>query len=619
MKLLIVESPTKAKHISHFLGRDWQVRASLGHVRDLTPKGEASYVRPPDFKMNYEILDDKHKEIVANLKKAAASASDVYFATDPDREGEAISWHLAQVLGIKTSVAKRVTYQEVTESAVLKAVANPRNINMKLVMAQECRRALDRIVGWEVSGPLSNVLNTKASAGRVQTPAVRIVVEREQAIRKFKSTAYFQIRAHFSGGWFAIWQDGLPDGTYFQDKAFADALAAALPGMDLTVKRSESKIAFRPPPPPFTTSTLQMDGSRALKVSAEKIMMAAQALFEQGLITYHRTDSPNLSAEGQALLREAATAFSLPLISKPRQWKAKGDAQEAHEAIRPTDPMKKEAGEDLIQRDLYQLIWRRSIASQMPDAQYQNTAALLDGGVFQGKPALFKANGRKPMDPGWRALYEETKDEDDADAKKQNEQQKNPVPSLKIGSLIKPQKGEVVPKQTEPPSRFTEATLIAELEKHGVGRPSTYVSIMRTIFHRGYVERKGKSPALHPTDLGEKIIGSLTPFAFADIDYTRSVEETLDSIAKGQAPARDLLLKTYDDIQSTLKQMPAGQRNGKSVSGGLSCTVDGCNGFLHRMESKKKKGVYFWACRGGEKHPLLKDKSGSPGEPFPPR
>ena len=308
MKLLIVESPTKAKHIQHFLGADWQVKASLGHVRDLEKTGDKSYVRPPEFKMNYQVTDDKHKEIVAGLKAAAAKAAAVYLATDPDREGEAIAWHLCQVLGIKPSEAKRVTYQEVTESAVLKAVANPLTMDMKLVAAQEVRRGLDRMVGWEVSGPLSNIVGTKASAGRVQTPALRIIVEREQAIKAFKPTAFFQIVSRMAGGWRAQWQDGTADGEYFQDKGFADALATALPGMALSVTQAESKPTKRGPPAPFTTSTLQQDGSRALKCGTEAIMKAAQALFEQGAITYHRTDSPNLSEEGEMLLRDALAA-----------------------------------------------------------------------------------------------------------------------------------------------------------------------------------------------------------------------------------------------------------------------------------------------------------------------
>ncbi|MDA8376695.1 MAG: DNA topoisomerase, partial [Planctomycetia bacterium] len=349
MKLLIVESPTKAKHISHFLGDDWQVKASIGHIRDLEKSGDKSYVRPPDFKMNYSISDDK-KEIVQGLKAAASKADAVYLATDPDREGEAIAWHLCQVLGIKPSEAKRVTYQEVTESAVKKAVANPRTMDMKLVAAQEARRGLDRMVGWECSGPLSNVVGTKASAGRVQTPALRIIVEREQAIRAFKPTAYFQIMAHMPNGWRAAWVDGTAEGEYFQDQAFAKALADAFPSMTLSVIQAENKPTKKGPPAPFTTSSLQQDGSRALKCGTEAIMKAAQSLFDHGHITYHRTDSPNLSGEGETLLRNALQSAGLPVIPQPRKWKVKEGSQEAHEAIRPTDPSQEEAGTDATQQ-----------------------------------------------------------------------------------------------------------------------------------------------------------------------------------------------------------------------------------------------------------------------------
>jgi DNA topoisomerase-1 len=245
MNLLIVESPTKAKHIQHFLGSDWQVKASLGHVRDLEKSGDKSYVRPPDFKMNYAVNDTKHKDIVAGLKSAARNASAVYLATDPDREGEAISWHLCQVLGIKSVEARWVTYQEVTESAIKKAIANPRTLNMKLVAAQEVRRGLDRMVGWEVSGPLSNMIHTKASAGRVQTPALRLIVERERAIQAFKRTAYFQVIAHLPGStpgtsWRALWQDGTKEGEYFQDKALAAALAARVGQLSLSTSYTKA-------------------------------------------------------------------------------------------------------------------------------------------------------------------------------------------------------------------------------------------------------------------------------------------------------------------------------------------------------------------------------------------
>ncbi len=621
MKLLIVESPTKAKHIQHFLGSGWQVKASLGHVRDLARTGDASYVQPPEFKMNYCITDDKHKEIVAGLKSAASKADSVYLATDPDREGEAIAWHLAQVLGIKAATAHRVTYQEVTEAAVLKAVANPRNINMTLVAAQETRRALDRIVGWEVSPPLSRSLNTKASAGRVQTPALRLIVERERAIRKFKSTTWYQVQAvmpgvdgglHPAGAWRATWQDGMPDGEYFQDKPFADALAAALPSIPLTVTAAENKPARQAPPPPFTTSSLQMDASRALKIDAEQVMKLAQGLFEKGMITYHRTDSPNLSQEGEELLRGEAQRRNWPLSEKPRRWKAKGDAQEAHEAIRPTRPADLGTQLDAQEKALYGLIWKRAMASQLADAIYQVTTATLDGGTFQSlaggsRPAIFKATGRVLTDKGWRRLYAESGDGDEGEEK--DSEASNPVPELTKGATLTADRGEAVEKKTQPPKRFTQATLIAELERHGVGRPSTYASIIKVLFARTYIEQKKQ--ALIPTDLGERAIDALLPFHFCDVDYTREIEETLDGIAQGQAKGRELLARAYADLQETLGAMPAG-----AAPETAPCPVDSCGGSVRRLQSKKKPGTYFWACSNRETHGLLQDVDGQPGKPF---
>ena len=608
MKLLIVESPTKAQHIQHFLGDGWQVKASVGHVRDLEKAGNKSYVRPPDFKMNYCVTDDKHQEIVRGLKAAAEKSDAVYLATDPDREGEAIAWHLCQVLGIKPSEAKRVTYQEVTESAVKKAIANPRNMDMKLVAAQEVRRGLDRMVGWECSGPLSNVVGSKASAGRVQTPALRIIVEREQAIRSFKPTAFYQVLAHMPGGWRAQWQDGTTkEGEYFQDKSFADALADALPGMTLTIIQAESKPARKGPPPPFTTSSLQMDGSRALKIGTEAVMKAAQGLFERGLITYHRTDSPNLSKEGEELLIAELKNRALPWAETPRRWKGKEGAQEAHEAIRPTDPSQEEAGQDATQKALYSLIWKRAMASQMVDAVYQQTTATLDGGTMRERPLIFKATGSVLITPGWKKLYQESREEEDG-----QQEAANPVPVLTTGSTVKPERGEVLSKSTKAPARYTEATLIKALEDHGVGRPSTYASIIKTLFARAYMEQKAGKPPLYPTPLGEAVIAALAgKFDFADLDWTREIEDSLDAITQGQANPRATMQKVWDSLQAGLGNMPAG-----AVPVTEPCPVQGCDGRVKRLESKNKPGSFFWACSNRDTHGLLQDNNGHPGQPF---
>ena len=608
-KLLIVESPTKAKHIRHMLGSGWEVKATIGHIRDMPKSGDDSYVRPPEFKVHYEIQSSK-ADTVKELQRAAQSAESVFIATDPDREGEAIAWHVCQVLGIKPGIAKRVTYQEVTEPAIRKAIAAPRTVNMPLVAAQEARRALDRIVGWEVSGPLSNAIGSRASAGRVQTPALSLVVAREQAIRQFKPTPWFQVVAHVAGkdaapAWRAVWVDGTQEGEYFQDNAYAKALADALPSMALKVTKAETKPVRKAPAPPFTTSSMQMDGARALKAPVDAIMKAAQSLFEHGHITYHRTDSPNLSEEGEGLLRAALKKENLPLVETPRRWKSKGGAQEAHEAIRPTRPMVRQAGENELEQALYDLIRKRALASQMPDAIYQQTSCTLDGGTFQGRPAVFRAVGSVLKDPGWMALYREMAEDDDS----AENPAANPVPRLAVGDAARAARGECLSKTTKAPPRYTESTLIKALEDHGVGRPSTYASILKNLFAREYIRRKGKSPALYATDLGEKIVEALSVFDFSNVDYTREVEADLDRITEGQMRPRDLLAKSFADIQRILDTMPTQAR-------GRPCPVEGCDGTVRRLESKRKPGVFFWMCSNRDAHPLLQDADGEPGAPF---
>jgi DNA topoisomerase-1 len=412
---------------------------------------------------------------------------------------------------------------------------------------------------------------------------------------------------HMAGGWRAQWQDGTKEGEYFQDKNFADTLATALPGMTLTVTQAESKPTRKGPPAPFTTSTLQQDGSRTLKCGTEAIMKAAQALFEQGAITYHRTDSPNLSQEGEQLLRDALTAAGLPIIEQPRKWKIKEGAQEAHEAIRPTDPKEENAGADGTQQALYQLILKRALASQMPDAIYQQTSCTMDGGEFQGRPIVFKATGSVMTEPGWKKLYQESTDDDT-----EQSEAANPVPVLTTGSTVKPERGEVLSKSTKAPARFTEATLIKALEDHGVGRPSTYSSIIKVLLSRQYMEQKGGKPPLYPTALGESVITALAGrFAFADLDWTRDVEDDLDQITQGQANPRVTMQKVWDSLQVGLGNMPAG-----AVAVTEPCPVEGCQGLVKRLESNKKPGSFFWACSNRDGHGLLQDQDGKPGQPF---
>ncbi|PKY11878.1 DNA topoisomerase I [Acidithiobacillus marinus] len=610
--LLIVESPKKAQHIRHILGDGWNVKATLGHIRDLPLTGEAAYIRPPDFAMRYEILDAKHQEIVSGLRAAASSADTIFIATDPDREGEGIAWHVCQVLKIHPKEAKRVSYQEVTESAIRKALTKPRSVNMRLVAAQEARRALDRMVGWEVSPILSRAIGAKASAGRVQSPALRLIVERERAIRTFKPTPFYQVIAHLpgeKGNWRATWQDGTKEGEYFQDRGFAQALADAIPTLPLVVSKAESKPTRKSPSPPFTTSSMQMDGARALKIGVDDIMKAAQALFEAGAITYHRTDSPNLSEEGETMLRSTLQKIGLPVVETPRRWKAKGDAQEAHEAIRPTKSDRENAGEDRNQQALYDLIRKRALASQMPDAIYQQTSCTLDGGQFRERAATFRAVGSVLTDPGWQALYRESEEDAEGDGEKSEKVAANPVPKLTVGDKPKAESGEMLAKKTKAPPRYTESTLIKALEDHGVGRPSTYASIIKVLYARDYMKRRGKAPALYATPHGESVSDALLPFDFSGLDYTRAIEDSLDAITQGQMPPRDLLSQSYTDLKKTLDAMPDDPT-------AQPCPVEGCDGTVTRRESRKKPGSFFWVCSNREAHNLLTDNNGNPGEPF---
>ncbi len=619
-KLLIVESPSKAKHIAEMLGHGWVVKASLGHIRDLPVKGEAAFIRPPDFKMVYEVTDAKHQEIVNDLKKAVHGATDgVYIATDPDREGEAIGWHLCKALQLDVKTTPRVKYNEVTESAIKKAIADAGKLDMKLVAAQEARRALDRMVGWEVSGPLSRTIGTKASAGRVQTPALRLIVERERKILGFKSTNYFEIRAHFkgnSGEWTALWQTGLPDGEYFQDEDFAKKLVQNLSDQKMVIKSASAGPAKMSPPPPFTTSSMQMDASRTLRWPLDKVMQVAQSLFEKGYITYHRTDSPNLSEDGEVLLRKHAEEKGWPLSPSPRRWNAKGDAQEAHEAIRPTFEHSGVSGLTDEEQKLYDLIYRRAVASQLADAIYREHKVTLDAGELQEHKLIFKASGRVLKEKGWKVLYEEGADDVDEDEKKEAAESlggaSNPVPDLSqsIGDTVSSFKGSKLDRKTRPPKRYTQATLVAELEKHGVGRPSTYASIIQTLIRRTFVQMKKQD--MVPTDLGMRVTDALVDFDFAGVDYTRDIESTLDHIAQGQARPHDLLHMVFDSLQATLKTL-------KGAAPTTPCPVDGCDGEVRRLESKKSKGFYFWVCSakddaGESKHGILSDNNGEPGE-----
>lgn len=592
-KLLILESPGKVKKVQEILGPGWKVAASVGHVRDLPVKEMG--VAAPDFKPQY-IPTDRGKDVLSRLAGMVKNAEEIFLATDPDREGEAIAWHLKDALRLKD--AKRVTYTEITEAAIRAALSAPRSIDMALVAAQEGRRVLDRFCGYMVSGPLSNATGEKLSAGRVQSPAVRLVVDREKEIKAFSSTTHYGAELTFENvdnitdGWKAVFlvKPWLPDSAagqeYLLDKSLAEK-AAALRALDvLDCKESESRTA---PPAPFTTSTLQQAASSSLKFTPKQTMQLAQRLYEQGAITYMRTDSPNLSQEAVHAIRAYCETMGWPLVETPRKWKSKEGAQEAHEAIRPTHIEVEDAGETADEKALYRLIRLRSLACQLEDAVYAVRTLQL-GAEMDGKQALFEAKGRSLLSQGWKVLADQENDPDEG-AEEGEKEPLNPVPAMKPGTKATALTGTVTTKKTKPAARFTEASLIRELEKRGIGRPSTYAAIIDTISSRKYVTTEKRF--LVPTPLGEKIVSGLCGhFSFIEYDFTRTMEQSLDDIAEGKAEYRAVIASAHDQLSKEVQEF--------AKATGKVCEKCG-KPMVHRMKKPGKdgKGGYdFWGCTG---------------------
>lgn len=590
-KLLILESPGKVKRVQEILGSGWKVAASVGHVRDLPIKEMG--VAAPDFKPKY-VPTDRGKDVLSRLAGLVKNADDVYLATDPDREGEAIAWHLQDALKLKA--AKRVTYAEITEKAIKAALDAPRSIDMALVAAQEGRRVLDRFCGYMVSGPLSNAAGEKLSAGRVQSPAVRLVVEREREIQDFRSTTHYGVELTFENvdnitdGWKATWlvKPWLPDSAdgqeYLLDKELAEK-AAALRSLEVVdCKESESRSA---PPAPFTTSSLQQAASNALKFTPKQAMQLAQRLYEQGAITYMRTDSHNLSQDAVDAIRAFCEGQGWPLVEKPRSWKSKEGAQEAHEAIRPTHIEVEEAGETADEKALYRLIRLRSLASQLEDAVYAVRVLQLAADL-DGKQALFEARGRTLLSQGWKVLTVDDAATEDADDSAEME---NPVPTMKPGTRPTALTGTVLTKKTKPAARFTEASLVCELEKRGIGRPSTYAAILDTIMSRGYV--KTEKRFLTPTPLGVMVVDSLRGnFSFVEYEFTRTMEQALDDIAAGKADYRAVISGAHARLEQELQTF--------ARATGKVCPKCG-KPMVRRVKKPGKdgKGGYdFWGCTG---------------------
>ena len=602
--LVIVESPGKVKKISSILGSGYRVMASVGHVRDLPPKELG--IEPPTFNPHY-VPTERGRDVLAKLKAAAASASNVLLATDPDREGEAIAWHLADALKLRD--AQRITFTAITADQVKAAVQSPRPIDMARVHAQEGRRALDRVIGYRVSPALSGRAGQPLSAGRVQSPAVRLVVDREREIAAFKSTEHYGVELTFAGAdgagdWRALW-DVKPHLVAGQQYMLDDDLAMLVAKVrDVTVTDSSDTEQGRAPAAPFTTSTLQQAATQRLKIKPKRAMELAQKLYEQGLITYHRTDNPNLDAAGIEDIAGYAREAGLPLAEKTRRWKAKDGAQEGHEAIRPAQASVTEAGEDEDQRALYRLIWQRAVASQLADARYAVRSVSLAGDA-EGTPVTFLARGRTLIDAGWMAVYADDQDEDKESRSDDEAEANNPVPALAEGERRTAASARVLTKRTKAPPRFKQATLIAELERRGIGRPSTYAAILDNITTRSYVVEDGKG-YLRPAPIGETIRDALVGrFTFVDLDYTSELEEQLDAIAEGKRQYRDVVAAAWDAINEELAKLDAVE-----IAPAHPCPDCG-----KAMARRKGSNGFFWGCTGyPECRTTAPDARGKPGE-----
>lgn len=554
MNLIIVESPTKAKTLSRFLGKDYQIEASMGHIRDL-PQSKLGIDIENDFTPDY-VIPAKKKDKVKELQKAASKAKTVILATDPDREGEAISWHIASLLDKKANL-KRITFHEITESAINEALEHPGEIDMKLVDAQQARRILDRLVGYKLSPLLWRKVRRGLSAGRVQSVAVRLIVEREREIQKFVPVEYWDIVAELD-----------KKGTIFSAKllkskggevtissqADADKVLKALEAANYTISNVASKEVKRNPYAPFTTSTLQQAGANMFGWSAKRTMQVAQNLYEQGVITYHRTDSTNLSAEALTTARDYIKSDFGPeyLPAEARVFKTKSKvAQEAHEAIRPTQVTTKELSGDFDrdQHRLYELIWKRFLASQMNEARYLQTSIDITAGDY-----IFRASGNNQLFDGWQKLFKKVdkKEKEEGDEAEDKEEEQS-LPELTVGETVDLKKLEPSQHFTQPPPRFNEASLIKVLEEYGIGRPSTYAPIISTIQERQYVEKLDKR--LNPTVLGIAVNDFLVtnfPNIF-EYQFTAKLEDELDEIANGEKKWVPIIREFYDPFASHLE------------------------------------------------------------------
>ena len=564
--LVIVESPAKAKTIEKFLGSDYKVASSFGHIADL-PTKEIGVDTEGDFTPKYIVSKDK-KDVVKKLKSLAKTAEMVWLASDEDREGEAIAWHLAEELKLEDDKTKRIVFHEITKSAILKAIDNPRKIDYNLVNAQQARRVLDRLVGYELSPVLWRKVKGGLSAGRVQSVAVRLIVEREREIQDFTAQASYRIDAEFSTEEGKSFKAKIPKNFDTKEEAeqfLKDNLGASLKVSDLTTKPAK-----KTPAPPFTTSTLQQEAARKLYFSVSKTMTMAQRLYEAGHITYMRTDSVNLSEEARKGAKEEIEKAYGDKYAKARQFKGKSKgAQEAHEAIRPTSFKKHTISGDRDQQRLYELIWKRAIASQMSDAQLERTNVKIEADKHDNQ---FSANGEVLKFDGFLKVYLEGSDDED-------EEQSGMLPALKVSQALNNEYITATERFTRPPYRYTEASLVKKLEELGIGRPSTYAPTISTVQSRNYIEKGSvdgtereylqftlKDQKVREEKLSETVgsdKGKLVPTAtgmvvndflvnhfsnILDYNFTARVEESFDNIAEGNEEWKSMMKNFYKDF-----------------------------------------------------------------------
>ncbi|MCS6928184.1 MAG: type I DNA topoisomerase [Saprospiraceae bacterium] len=594
-KLLIVESPAKAKTIGKYLGQDFVVKSSYGHIRDLEKGNDLGVDVENGYKPNYVIPPEKQKT-VKELQEAARQSEEVWLATDEDREGEAISWHLCVVLGLDPLQAKRIVFHEITKPAIQQAVQSPRHINLNLVNAQQARRVLDRLVGWELSGLLWKKIKSQLSAGRVQSVAVKLIVEREREIQRFKPQPYFRLTANFltpnAQGKMVSFTAESPE--RLTNATDAEDFLKKCIGAIYTVRHIDVRPSRRRPAPPFTTSTLQQEASRKLGFSVSRTMAVAQSLYEQGFITYMRTDSTSLSelalqAIGDQIIKQFGSRYH-----QLRRYKTKSAmAQEAHEAIRPTYIENPTAGSTRDEQRLYELIWKRTMACQMADAELEKTT--VDIAISTHPDAQLIAEGEVLTFDGFLKLYIESTDEDE-------EQTQGILPPLKVGQVLTLEQLSAIERFTRPPARYTEASLVKKLEELGIGRPSTYAPTISKIMepNRGYVVKDSRpgevrhyqvltlkndiiqktiekeivgatKNVLYPTDMG-MIVSDFLDAHFQkimDYNFTAQIEQQFDDIAEGKKEwtqtIDDFYRPFHEDVEKALRT--AGRFSGERILG----------------------------------------------------